>query len=614
VTRYIKYRLAWSSIWLMAASAGFGQSGGQSNPPVPPPPAGQDRPVVAPPSPRKPSEPAGTPGLISRSPAANGRRRLALVVGNQSYPRKPLRNSLADAQAVEALLRGDLAFEEVRRVEDTTLLQLQRAVREFVRQVRPGDLALFYYSGHGMQVGGINWMIPVDFHAEFEDDVPDQAFPAQRLLKELEDAGAAVRIMILDACRDNPLPAAGRRSGKDGLAPMSGTEGTYVLFSTGENRLADDNPRGANSLFTSYLIEAMRKPGLTLEDAFKETRRAVAEASGGRQRPWLATDIDQDLVLLPAASPQTQRGTDAAAWELVRDSTDTNSIEAFLAQYPSSEYAGAARLRLAALRSSEPPSGSPKEPSPAAAVKPGPSKVNPKDGLEYVWIPPGRFRMGCSKDDNDCAANEKPAHDVELTRGFWLGKTEVTQGAYESVMGNNPSAYQRANLPVNQVTWAEAQAYCGKIGGRLPTEAEWEYAARAGSTASRYGELDAIAWYRDNTGKGQPNLAGVAENDWDIYWGRINENGNRPQQVGTKAPNGFGLYDMLGNVWEWVVDVPGPYAAGAVRDPQHTGSGTSRILRGGSWGNSASDARASRRMTRQSGKGGYSIGFRCVGQ
>jgi tetratricopeptide (TPR) repeat protein len=289
-------------------------------------------------------------------PAVVGRR-LALVVGNQDYARLPLRNARADAQAMDALLRLDLGFTDVRRVEDATLLSFQRAVREFVRQIRPGDLALFYYAGHGMQVGGTNWMIPVDFHADFDDEVQDQAVPAQRVLKELEDAGAAVRIVILDACRDNPLPAAGRRSGKMGLSAMGGAEGTYVLFATGENQTADDNPRGANGLFTSYLVEAMRKPGITLDAAFKETRRAVAEASRGRQRPWLLTDIDRDVVLMPAPTgttarqPTPRRDAAADAWEMVRGSTDVSLIEAFLREYGSSEYAGAARLKLSALRS-----------------------------------------------------------------------------------------------------------------------------------------------------------------------------------------------------------------------------------------------------------------------
>jgi uncharacterized caspase-like protein len=247
-----------------------------------------------------------SPGIVDGVP-----QRLVVTV---ITGKPPLRNARADARSMESLLRRDLEFTDVQRLEDTSLIEMQRGIREFVRKVRPGNLTLFYYSGHGIQTGGSNWMIPVDFRADFEDEVPGQAYAAQRVLKELEEAGAAVRILILDACRDNPLPAAGRRSERDGLTPMGGAEGTYILFATAENRTADDNPRGVNGLFTSFLLDAMRKPGVTLDEAFKVTRREVAAASGGRQRPWLSADIDRDIVLRPgaAAAPAVPK-VDAAA-------------------------------------------------------------------------------------------------------------------------------------------------------------------------------------------------------------------------------------------------------------------------------------------------------------
>jgi formylglycine-generating enzyme required for sulfatase activity len=127
-------------------------------------------------------------------------------------------------------------------------------------------------------------------------------------------------------------------------------------------------------------------------------------------------------------------------------------------------------------------------------------RTNPKDGLRYVWTPPGTFTMGCSPGDSERHDDEKPAHRVTITKGFWLGQTEVTQAAYQRVVGTDPSDFKGANLPVEQVSWDQAQAYCQAIGGRLPTEAEWEYAARAGSVQSRYGDIDRIAWYYGNSG------------------------------------------------------------------------------------------------------------------
>jgi len=215
------------------------------------------------------------------------------------------------------------------------------------------------------------------------------------------------------------------------------------------------------------------------------------------------------------------------------------------------------------------------------------TRVNAKDGLTYVWIPSGNFQMGCSAGDAECFDNEKPAHQVTIAKGFWLGQTSVTQEAYRRVTGKDPANHKGAKLPVEQVDWNEAQAYCKAVGGRLPTEAEWEYAARAGSTGVRYGNLDEIAWYDKNSG-------------------------NQSQEVGKKSPNAFGLYDMLGNTWQWVADWSGPYQAGARSDPTGPASGTLKQPRGGSWGSSARLTRASYRgyveITHRGGK----LGIRCA--
>jgi len=202
-------------------------------------------------------------------------------------------------------------------------------------------------------------------------------------------------------------------------------------------------------------------------------------------------------------------------------------------------------------------------------------------GIDFVLIQPGSFTMGSTMGDDD----EKPLHRVTISKPFYLGKYEVTQGQWQAVMGSNPSLFKGdPNLPVEYVDWWEVQAFIRKLnardGGqgyeyRLPSEAQWEYAARAGSTmAYSFGDnasqLGDYAWYRDNAG-------------------------NKTHPVGQKRPNTWGLYDMHGNVWEWVQDWYGDYAAAVVSDPAGPATGSVRVLRGGGWCGYAESCRSAAR-------------------
>jgi formylglycine-generating enzyme required for sulfatase activity len=258
-------------------------------------------------------------------------------------------------------------------------------------------------------------------------------------------------------------------------------------------------------------------------------------------------------------------------------------------------------------------------------------RENPKDGLKYVWIPPGTFMMGCSAGDNECKDWEKPAHEVTISKGFWIGQTEVTVGAYKrfaAATGRqlppepnhsgrllNPGWGDEA-MPIVDVARDDAQAYCSWAGGRLPTEAEWEYAARAGSTGARYGGLDEIAWYADNSGRERLDSTGIWNEDRAKYGRRLNENGNGMHEVGQKRANGFGLYDMLGNVWEWVNDRfdQNYYQNSPSQDPMGPASGQYRVLRGGSWLVYPISVRVSERDFSNPAADGYDFGFRCGGE
>jgi formylglycine-generating enzyme required for sulfatase activity len=223
------------------------------------------------------------------------------------------------------------------------------------------------------------------------------------------------------------------------------------------------------------------------------------------------------------------------------------------------------------------------------APRPGTAKVNTKDGLTYVWIPPGKFQMGCSPGDTECFDPEKSPWQVTISKGFWMGQTEVTQEAYQRVMGKNPSTSKAPRLPVEEVTWDDAVSYCKAVDMRLPTEAEWEYAARAGTTGARYGDLDVIAWQATNSQK-------------------------KTHEVGGKQANAWGLYDILGNVWEWVSDwYTDDYPTAAQADPQGPADGTVRVRRGGAFDDSPRYARASFRSRGRTSYHYNNLGMRCVG-
>ena len=205
-------------------------------------------------------------------------------------------------------------------------------------------------------------------------------------------------------------------------------------------------------------------------------------------------------------------------------------------------------------------------------------------GIECAWCPPGTFHMG-SPEEEEGRYDDETLHTVTLTRGFWLSDHQTTQQEYEAVMGSNPSFFKGTDRPVEQVSWDEAMEFCRRLthqqrgqgvlpegwAWRLPTEAEWEYAARAGTAGPRHGELDAIAWHSGNSG-------------------------GETHPVKQKAANAWGLYDMIGNVREWCSDWYGDYPTGAVADPTGPNSRSFRVYRGGSWGFGAGGCRSAVRF------------------
>lgn len=226
-------------------------------------------------------------------------RRVALVIGNGAYPEGPLKNPVNDARAVaQALERCGF---EVTRLENAPRDRMGQALRQFGDALLGGGVGLFYFAGHGMQVKGRNYLIPVGAGAVSEDEVAYNALDADAVLAKMETAGNRLNILILDACRNNPF-VRGSRSGAAGLAQMDAPAGSYVAFATGPGRTAADGSDG-NGLYTRHLLANLDTPGLKLEDVFKRVRNGVMDESGNAQVPWESSSLRGDFYFVPGGPP-----------------------------------------------------------------------------------------------------------------------------------------------------------------------------------------------------------------------------------------------------------------------------------------------------------------------
>ncbi len=224
--------------------------------------------------------------------------------------------------------------------------------------------------------------------------------------------------------------------------------------------------------------------------------------------------------------------------------------------------------------------------------------TEPVTGMVFVWVEGGCYEMGCGDWTDSCGSDESPVHEV-CVDGFWMGKYEVTQGQWQQIMGSNPSYFKTGdNYPVETVSWNDCQNFINKLNSqsgstfRLPTEAEWEYAARSGGREEKYAggnDLDGLGWYSSNSG-------------------------SHTHEIGTKAANGLGIYDMSGNVYEWCQDwYAFNYYAGSPRDnPKGPSTGSYRVSRGGAWSHNAQNCRAAKRYNGGPDRKYDNMGFRVV--
>jgi uncharacterized caspase-like protein/formylglycine-generating enzyme required for sulfatase activity len=480
-------------------------------------------------------------------------KRVALVIGNAAYKDAPLKNPVNDAKDMAATLRR-LGFDVIEKT-NVSQKDINRAIAQFGEKLRADTVALFFYAGHGMQVRGKNYIIPVDAHITGEATVRAEAVDVDTVMDQL--AVSPMNIVILDACRNNPFERKFRSTG-GGLAQMDAPKGSLIAYATAPGKTAADGD-SRNGLYTQELLKHIQTPGLPLEAVFKRVRNGVMAASGDAQTPWEASSLTGDFFFRPAAgvtvstamtpAPIDSGAMELSFWESIKSSGDAEDFQAYLDKYPSGQFVALAerRVKRKPVKADEPTTGA---------------------GTPAV---PGTIIKNCA----DCPEM------VVLPTGIAMGKTEVTQGQWKAIMGNNPSKFINCGdtCPVEQVSWYDAQAFIQKLNQktgkeyRLPTEAEWEYACYGGNQSEYCGgnDHDAVGW------AGSPFSGST-------------------HPAGQKQSNGYGLYDMSGNVWEWTNDCGSEDCA-------------RRVLRGGSWHNTLA-ARAVQRISYKPAVRDSNYGFR----
>jgi formylglycine-generating enzyme required for sulfatase activity len=603
-------------------------------------------------------------------------KRVALVVGNRAYKHTPwLQNAVKDADAVGHALKR-LGF-NVLDGRDLDFASLARQVRDFGRALRDAHVALFYYAGHGLQVRGENYVVPIDASLEHEADVQLELVAVQTVLAQME-LGNRTSIVILDACRDNPLARnlaramGGTRSvaiGK-GLGPIQSGVGTYIAFATAHGQVASDGGGADHSPFTASLLDHIEEPELSISDIMMRVRQKVIamtqDSRTGVQVPWESSALvapfyfkpktNETVALLARPNPAELASDAENDWERLKiaETENTSVIKKFIEQYDNSEHLWAvrarqrlevvevllterARIKLAAPFCTNPYGN---------WFLPGAGKTEWfKDldiGPELVVIPAGKFIMGSPEDEPQRLDNEGMQHEVLIPKHLAVGRCTVTRGQFAAFVdatgyeveggawvftGNDwkldlskswrdPGFEQDDSHPVVCVSWDDAQAYIAWLSKlssltyRLLSEAEWEYACRAG-TSTPY-------WWGSAITPDQANYDSAAE----PYSGGGKKAEPRRGTVPAKGfePNAWGLYQVHGNVWEWCEDLwhdnyaDKPDGLRATGSAWTAGSSDYRVLRGGSWGYDSQDLRSAHRDDSDPRFHNTNIGFRVARQ
>ena len=478
--------------------------------------------------------------------------RVALVVGNAAYKHAPpLANPRNDAEDMAALLRR-LGF-QVTAGLDLTDAAMEDRVRAFSRQARAAKVALFFYAGHGMQVDGVNYLVPVDAQLADEADLPFEALPLDLVLKRM---GGGTNLVFLDACRDNPFARGWAGAGRSaavgrGLTRVgeAGGSGMFIAFATDPDRIAADG-EGRNSPFTAALKRHIETPGLEINGLLTEVRRTVLASTGNVQRPWSNSSLSDRFYFVPSGPPPTAK-PDAPAlagdapdpatemWLQIRETANVQLLERYLATYPNSGYRMAAEARLDALRG---------QPFTVAVEPPGARVRILNIGPPYhagMKLPAGEYRVEASAEGHETKVEtvqhtvSPTVHRIELGRAGGLEAGErfrdcpecpemvvVASGTFRMGAPESETSSKNDERPVHtvsvrsfsvgvyEVTFAEwdACASSGGCQGHRPSDGGWGRGRHPVVDVSWDDAKSYVRWLSSRTGERYRLLS---ESEWE---------------------------------------------------------------------------------------------------
>jgi len=296
-------------------------------------------------------------------------KKVALVIGNSAYKEQPLRNPANDAKAMAAKLR-QIGFQVIER-QNATKSQMERAVADFGEALNAGAVGLFYYAGHGLQVSGRNFLVPVDAQITSEQRVRLETVDVDVVLDQMDAAKSGVNLVILDACRNNPFERRFRAAG-GGLAQINAPQGTLIAYATAPGKVAADGD-GANGLYTTRLLQHIGSPGVAVEEVFKRVRIDVSRDTNADQTPWESSSLVGSFSFVeapppppppapvqvaaapapPTPAPVAAVDRDALFWQSVKDSEEPAILGTYLGQFPNGTFAPLARAKIAAIEKRE---------------------------------------------------------------------------------------------------------------------------------------------------------------------------------------------------------------------------------------------------------------------